>query len=138
MKFLLITLTLLGLYGCQPSEPEPSVATTTPGKYSVVNYWATWCKPCRKEIPELNKLAAEHDDLVVYAINFDALQGETLANAIADFDIQFEIADHQFGQQIGMALPNVLPTTAIFSPDGSHIQTLIGPQTAESILHFIK
>ena len=30
------------------------------GKYTLVNYWAEWCTPCRVEVPELNQLAAEH------------------------------------------------------------------------------
>ena len=41
------------------------------GKWVVINYWADWCPPCIKEIPELNKLNAKYsDELNVFLFNF--------------------------------------------------------------------
>ncbi|MGD7008285.1 TlpA family protein disulfide reductase [Metabacillus sp. 84] len=41
------------------------------GKKVIVNFWATWCPPCKEEIPELKEISAKHsDDLVVLAINY--------------------------------------------------------------------
>ena len=36
------------------------------GKWQVINYWATWCAPCIKEIPELIALDNRHEDIVVF------------------------------------------------------------------------
>lgn len=41
------------------------------GKTVVLSFWASWCTPCRMELPELSKLAAERKDLVVIAVNVD-------------------------------------------------------------------
>jgi len=47
----------------------------------VLNFWATWCPPCKAELPELNEFAKAHtDDVQFYAINI-----EELANTITDF-----------------------------------------------------
>lgn len=41
------------------------------GKVLVVNFWATWCAPCRREMPLLDKLHREHDDVAVVGIAID-------------------------------------------------------------------
>ena len=50
----------------------------------IINYWATWCAPCRDEIPELNELAHElSESLLVIGVNFDQVMGEELFPADA-------------------------------------------------------
>ena len=58
------------------------------GNWIVINYWADWCAPCIKEIPELNEFASENDDLLVYTFNFDQLDEEDLAPIAEKFNIQ--------------------------------------------------
>jgi thiol-disulfide isomerase/thioredoxin len=43
------------------------------GQWLIINYWAEWCAPCRKEIPELNELHHDGADagVVVLGVNFD-------------------------------------------------------------------
>ena len=56
----------------------------SPSKVIVINYWATWCAPCRKEIPELNELDHQLSDrLDVIGVNFDGVVGEQLDQQMA-------------------------------------------------------
>ena len=117
------------LMGCE----KQTSALPAQGHWRVVNYWAIWCGPCREEIPELNRL---HDgtDLVVFAVNYDGKQGEALTSQAAAMGIDFTILTHDPGPDLGVERPNVLPTTLLVNPDGRVTDTLVGPQTEESLL----
>ena len=41
------------------------------GKHILLNFWATWCRPCRGEIPSLNKLVEQYPDLVILTVTFE-------------------------------------------------------------------
>lgn len=132
----LLTLTAL-LCACAAKQP-PSLEDTleqTSGTWRVINYWAQWCKPCIKEIPELNALAQEHKDITVLGVNYDGATGEQLAQQIAELGIAFSTLPSDPAPYLGMERPTVLPTTVILSPAGELSATLIGPQTAESLLN---
>ncbi len=49
------------------------------GKYVLVDFWATWCLPCRMETPYLYKLARRHPQLVVYRVSIDNSRTKWLA-----------------------------------------------------------
>ena len=42
------------------------------GKKVLLNFWATWCKPCKKEMPDMEKLHQDNPDIVVLAVNIDS------------------------------------------------------------------
>lgn len=111
-----------------------SINVTAPGKVLVINYWAVWCSPCRKEIPELNELAAHHaNTLSVLGVNFDGSQDDRLAQEVSKLNIQFPnlIADPRLVW--GLEPVSVLPETLIISPEGLLLHRLVGPQTIASI-----
>lgn len=105
------------------------------GKYVFVNYWATWCAPCIKEIPELNKLNKEHaDDLIILGVDFDQVEGEELKKEIAKMNITFPVFAIEPSKLLGVKIPQVLPTTYVFDREGKLKATLVGPQTEASLL----
>ncbi len=105
------------------------------GKYVFVNYWATWCAPCIKEIPELNKLNKEHaDELIILGVDFDQVEGEELNREIAKMKIAFPVFAKEPSKLLGVAVPQVLPTTYVFNREGKLKATLVGPQTEASLL----
>ena len=130
MRLPLVFLTGLALLGCS-SEP----AGIVPSQWNVVNYWAIWCKPCREEIPELNQLN-QIENVVVLGVNFDGKVGEALISDAGDLGIAFDIIDDP-AAYLNISRPSDLPTTLVLSPEGTLVATLVGPQTAESIMAHI-
>lgn len=63
------------------------------GKVVLVNLWASWCGPCRREIPRLNRLVKEFgdSDFEVWGLNAESLEGDALRRAATDLGIQYEV-----------------------------------------------
>ena len=127
MRLALALISSLMLSGCS-SEPTGIV----PNQWSVINYWAIWCKPCREEIPELN-LLNQIENVVVLGVNFDGKVGEALVADADALGITFDLIDDP-APSLNIKGPSVLPTTLVLSPEGTLDATLVGPQTAESII----
>ena len=124
-----VSLFALGLQSCaQPVDELPGA-----GQWRVINYWAIWCAPCREEIPELNALD-DRTDLMVFAVNYDGQNGEALQSQAAEMGITFTLLEQDPGGALGVERPRVLPTTLLVNPKGAVTDTLVGPQTQESLL----
>jgi len=137
-KLLITSLFLLGCSADTPSEyallDGGSVDLQSPQKLVLINYWAIWCEPCRKEIPEFNQLQADHGEHVsIYAVNFDGSQGDLLRTEMDKLGIEFPslVADPR--TIWGLEPVQVLPETLVISPEGKLLQRLIGPQTLETL-----
>ncbi|HLT72685.1 MAG TPA: TlpA disulfide reductase family protein [Cyclobacteriaceae bacterium] len=74
---LLISLPYLGLAQAPENaqtvrlEALKEVINKPAGKIRVINFWATWCAPCIKELPLFEQLTAERDDVEVYLVSMD-------------------------------------------------------------------
>lgn len=104
-------------------------------KYLVINHWATWCAPCREEIPELNMLADSLDPgkALVLGYGEDFHTGQALLDDIAEMGIKFPVMTQDPSEIWGYGPSNVLPRTAIIAPGGEVLNILLGPQTRESV-----
>lgn len=87
----------------------------------VLNFWATWCGPCRAEIPEFNRFAQSHPDVEVVGISVDRNMGVKRLDAAArrlgiDYLVLHDALDEVAGPSYGVSS---LPTTVVLHPDGS-------------------
>ena len=103
------------------------------GQWLVINYWAEWCAPCREEIPELNALHADDNNIRVWGVNFDNPAIDDLKRQMKVFDIEFPVIQNDPEQQLAHLVPEALPTTYVFDPQGKLLHTLLGPQTQATI-----
>ena len=88
------------------------------GKVTLVNFWATWCPPCRAEIPDLVKLQEQYkDQLVVIGVSSDEGPTELVSKFAADYKINYPIVMET--DQLSAAFPGVfaLPTSFLVGPD---------------------
>lgn len=132
LKNCLLTLSLCLLLGaCDRSASSGGIPQA--GHWLLINYWATWCAPCREEIPALNAIDAQYPDVSVIGANYDGLQGEELAAAIAEMGITFDSMSRDPATELGQQRPQVLPTTYLLNPAGELAAVLTGPQTIDSL-----
>jgi thiol-disulfide isomerase/thioredoxin len=130
--YLLLAL-LLGACNTGDTPPGSLQLDQLAGRWVVINYWATWCKPCIQEIPELNALDEQYQQVSVLGVNYDGANGEELQRQIQDLDISFQVLTTDPAVQLGIPRPVVLPTTLVIDPSGQLRQTLVGPQTLQSL-----
>lgn len=138
MKGLCAVLFGLLLAGCQPSDMYLADGSEGrfdqySGRWLLINYWAEWCGPCRKEIPELNELHHETSDIVVLGVNYDGLTGEALTDLIATMGIEFPVLVNDPRARWQQETPAVLPTTLLINPAGELAEVLVGPQSLDSL-----
>ncbi len=104
------------------------------GNYVVVNYFAEWCAPCLRELPELNAFHEQAGDKVrLFGVSFDGLDNQALAALRDKYDIRFPLIQNQPLPNLPFATPQMLPATYIITPDGEVKGPLLGEQTIESL-----
>lgn len=109
------------------------------GKWLVINYWADWCPPCIKELPELSSFYEDNKDKVnVFTYNFDQLEDEELRDQIKRFKVEVPSILTNPEELFGWETPASLPATFIVDPNGNLQKELIGPQTQKSLEEIIK
>ncbi len=108
------------------------------GQWVVLNYWATWCAPCRKEIPDLSALHAAHENLTVLGLAFEDTELENFDKFLEDFHPGYPILlVDVYAPPEPFGAPRVLPTTIILNPEGIPVKTYLGPVTRKDIESFI-
>jgi thiol-disulfide isomerase/thioredoxin len=88
------------------------------GKVTIFNFWATWCPPCRAEIPDLIKLQEQYkDQLIIIGVSSDEGPTEVVSRFAADYKINYPIVMET--PELSAAFPGVfaLPTTFVVGPD---------------------
>ena len=112
------------------------------GKLIAVNFWATWCLPCLKEIPELVDLQARYGDQGFQVIGIALQRPDELGEFINDHKMNYPVlageaavilVAESYGNLLG-----ALPYTAIIDPTGKVVFTKAGPVTGTEVEEIIK
>ena len=129
---------ILVLVSCQRNDIEIFNGPNTNindlnGNWILINYWADWCAPCIKEIPELNDFAAENKNIKVYTFNFDELEIDDLKPIAKKFNIKVPSLVTHPRDIWGIATPPAVPATYFINPNGEIAVSLFRPQTKDSL-----
>ncbi|GBD05333.1 Thiol:disulfide interchange protein TlpA [bacterium HR20] len=119
------------------------------GKVVFLNFWATWCPPCRREIPDIVELSREMaNDVVVVGISLDdGADAKTKVTKFAtDKGITYinivpgaQLHTKSIAEAYSIIAPiNAIPTTLIFDRQGNHKQTIIGANTKSYFTDAVK
>ncbi|GHH58339.1 TlpA family protein disulfide reductase [[Pseudomonas] boreopolis] len=104
------------------------------GKWVVVNFWATWCAPCLKEMPELSALHTMRDNIEVVGLAYEDIEPAQMQAFLKEHPVSYPIAIlDTYDPPKDFATPRGLPMTYLIDPDGKVAKQFLGPVTAHDI-----
>lgn len=104
------------------------------GKWVVVNFWATWCSPCLKEMPELSALDAMREHVEVVGLAYEEIEPAQLQAFLEKHPVVYPIAIVDvYDPPRDFATPRGLPMTYLIAPDGKAAKQFMGPVTANEL-----
>ncbi|MES9941954.1 MAG: TlpA disulfide reductase family protein [Candidatus Thiodiazotropha sp. 6PLUC2] len=109
------------------------------GKWVLVNYWATWCPPCREELPELEVFHSNHKDkdAVVLGIAMERIDPPRLKSFVDEQFLSYPILLTKPAARTELGRVPGLPTSFLVNPEGELVARQVGPVTLEDLESFI-
>jgi cytochrome c biogenesis protein CcmG/thiol:disulfide interchange protein DsbE len=125
----------------RPAPPLPSAVLQAPkatlaglrGKPALINFWASWCDPCRKEAPELERFNRSlHGGGQLVGVDYTDQPSRARA-FIHEYGWTFPVLEDPDGIYGARYEFSGLPTTVVLDSRGRIVETLRGPQTAADL-----
>jgi thiol-disulfide isomerase/thioredoxin len=105
------------------------------GKWVIVNYWATWCSPCLKELPDISKYVETHKDKVAaIGLDFEDTDKADVEKFLASHPLSYPVAQVDINEPPkDFDVPKGLPNTYVIAPDGHVAKAFMGPIAAKDL-----
>ena len=110
-----------------PAGKQTSLRSLQHGRFLLVNLWASWCAPCVKELPTLQKLRdARGSDLIVLPVDQDMGPQASVKAFLKEHQLDFAAYQDPNMSLSGALGAEVLPTTVLFDPNGNEVWRYVG------------
>jgi thiol-disulfide isomerase/thioredoxin len=116
------------LQALTPARPAPALSLpdlearrlplTAPGRVTILHFWATWCAPCREELPELAALAARGKDRAFAVVTVAADSPGKVREYIARHDLALPVRVDQYGDALFAWRVPALPASFVIDARG--------------------
>jgi thiol-disulfide isomerase/thioredoxin len=147
MKFITALLLLAGaISGFAATAAKPTLSVKTldggtfdlaqqSGKWVIVNYWATWCSPCLKELPDISAFVAAHKDKVAaIGLDFEDAEKDDIEKFMRKHPLSYPVAQVDIDNPPkDFDTPKGLPNTYVIAPDGHVAKAFMGPITTKDL-----
>jgi thiol-disulfide isomerase/thioredoxin len=131
-SLLLALVVLTAPISVRATEAKPALDLDAyRGRVVVVDFWASWCAPCRRSIPWLNQMRAQYGDrgLVVIGVNVDK-DARDAARFLREVPIDFEVVYDPEGTLAAQYALEGMPSSYVYSRDGELVARHLGFQNA--------
>ena len=130
---------------CAKTATRPSLKVTTldgktfdlaadRGKWVIVNFWATWCVPCIKEMPDISAFVAAHKNVAAVGLAFEDSDKAEVEAFVRKHPVSYPLAQVDvYKPPADFATPLGLPTSYLIAPDGRVAKKFVGPVTATDL-----
>ncbi|MBO8154910.1 MAG: thiol-disulfide oxidoreductase ResA [Bacillaceae bacterium] len=100
------------------------------GKGVMLNFWATYCDPCKEEMPYMEQLYPEYKEkgIEILAVSLDTTE-LVVKNFIDDYDLTFPVVHDKRGDVMDLYKIGPIPTTYFINPEGEVVRVVKGPLT---------
>jgi len=111
------------------------------GNIMILNFWATWCAPCKKEMPSLEKLSKEYSEIIIYPINLEKPNQNKAKKFFTDLDIsELNIYFDPDFALVKLFNMRGVPTSILIDKNGKEFARVIGEIDFfdETFVNFLK
>ena len=148
MKLFVATLLLAAViaapaHAVMPVQPTLKVTTldgqpfdleAQRGRWVIVNFWATWCVPCIKEMPDISRFVTSHKNVAAIGLAYEDSDKADIEAFLVKHPVSYPIAQVTMDNPPkDFESPRGLPTTYLIDPDGKVARRFVGPVTEQSL-----
>ena len=124
-------------------EGERYTLSELRGNVVILNFWATWCAPCRKEIPDLSRIYTAHKDagLVILGVSWDDLDKDKIRRFADNYKVTYPVLHGTESEliEVGMAYQweGYLPTSYIIDREGFIREVYVGARSEKFFMKIL-
>ena len=117
-------------------DGDPISLSALRGRSVVINFWASWCGPCKQEVPAFNRFHTAHPEIPIIGLAVDSGNTSKVRKTAKKWGISYPVAvaDNQLQRTYDIS---TLPTTVVVGPDGKVADIHVGVMSERQLTRAI-